>query len=449
MEEGPLERLIARMRLYPQRPAIIWKDQPYSYEWFIQTCEYWQQWLAEQQVTRGSVVLLQGDYSADLVALLLALWRTKAIVVPYSQRSEQQKSEFLTTSQCEWMIRVGSGGQVESTRTSQTASHSLYHQLKKGGHAGLVLFSSGTTGLAKGIVHDVNRFLQKIDRIEPRFQRTLAFLVLDHLGGLDTLFYSLANCGCLVVPVDRTPDAILKTIERYQVEILPTSPTFLNLVLISGVYEHYALKSLKKISYGSEPMPEAILQRFHQLYPHIKLTQTYGISEVGVMRSASQSSQSLWMQVGDANETRVVDDVLQVRNPNMMLGYLNAPEAFTSDGWFITGDVAEASGEFIRIKGRVSDLINVGGEKVYPLEVEDVIRELDQIADVIVYGQANPIVGQIVCAKVVPKANVSTKELTFLVRQHCLARLPKYKAPIHVEITSESLVTYRHKHKRN
>lgn len=70
-----------------------------------------------------------------------------------------------------------------------------------------------------------------------------------------------------------------------------------------------------------------------------------------------------------------------------MLGYLNAPSPFTDDGWFITGDSVEVNGEYLKILGRKSELINVGGEKVYPQEVENIILELGNVREVTVYGE--------------------------------------------------------------
>ena len=136
-------------------------------------------------------------------------------------------------------------------------------------------------------------------------------------------------------------------------------------------------------------------------FPDIKLLQTYGLSEVGILRSKSKSSDSLWVKVGgEGFETRVVDGMLEIKAKSAMLGYLNVPSPFTEDGWFKTGDAVEVDSEYIKILGRKSEIINVGGEKVYPQEVENVILEIDNVAEVTVYGEKNPIIGNIVCAKV-------------------------------------------------
>ncbi len=446
MAQAPLQLLLERFAAHRDSLAIIWHDTSYNYGWLLNAIDQGRLWIRQQAVQAGTVVFLEGDYSPASVAMLLALWMEQMIVVPFSQSSTVQRQHFISVSQAEVVITVGDPSALYYTQ--HVASHPLYDSLKAKGHAGLVLLTSGTSGPSKGVVHDVSRFLAKVERMTPRHQRVLAFLILDHLGGLDTLIYSLATIGCLVVPVDRTPDGILATIERYAVEVLPTSPSFLNLILVSGAYERHHLDSLKKISYGSEPMPQEVLRRYHAIVPHAKLTQTYGISEVGVMRTASESSDSLWMHVGGNDcETRVVDGVLQVRSPDMMLGYLNAPSPFTPDGWFITGDLVDASNGYIRIKGRASDIINVGGQKVYPSEVEEVIRQLPGVVDALVYGESNPLLGQIVCTNVMVQ-ELTQPNLKENIRLHCAQALPKYKVPVRIEITTDSLTTERHKKQR-
>jgi long-chain acyl-CoA synthetase len=229
----------------------------------------------------------------------------------------------------------------------------------------------------------------------------------------------------------------LAAIERHHVELLPTSPTFLNLAIVSEAYQRYDLSSLQLVTYGTEPMPEPTLRRFHELFPNVRLSQTYGLSEVGILRSRSKSSDSLWVKVGgEGYETRVVDGMLEIKAKSAMLGYLNAPSPFTEDGWFQTGDRVEVDGEFIRILCRDSEIINVGGQKVFPTEVENVIRELDNIADVTVAGEAHPITGNIVVAEVVLREEEDRKALTQRLKKHCRERLEPYKTPVKIKIAS-------------
>ena len=120
-----------------------------------------------------------------------------------------------------------------------------------------------------------------------------------------------------------------------------------------------------------------------------------------MLHSKSKKDDSLWVKVGgEGYETRVIDGMLEIKAKSAMLGYLNAPSPFTEDGWFKTGDSVEVNGEYIKILGRKSEIINVGGEKVYPQEIENVILKIDNVAEVTVYGERNPIIGNIVSAKI-------------------------------------------------
>jgi acyl-CoA synthetase (AMP-forming)/AMP-acid ligase II len=253
----------------------------------------------------------------------------------------------------------------------------------------------------------------------------------------------------MVTVRERDPDAVLAAIERHRVELLPTSPTFLNLVLLSEAYERHDLSTLKTVTYGTEPMPETTLKRFHELFPKITLLQTYGLSEVGILRSKSKSSDSLWVKVGgEGFETRVVEGILQIKARSAMLGYLNAASPFTEDGWFNTNDAVEVDGEYIRILGRQSEMINVGGEKVYPAEVESVIQSMDNVAAVTVHGERNPITGQIVCARVTPLHAEDPKALAARVKAFCRQRLQLFKVPVKVSIIEDRQYSDRFKKTR-
>jgi acyl-CoA synthetase (AMP-forming)/AMP-acid ligase II len=425
--------------------AIVWKSQSYSYAWLASRVDLWQQFLSEQNVESGSVVVLEADFSPNAVALFLALVEAGCILVPLTSAVAANRDEFVEIAEGEVSISISSGDEVELTRFDRVASHTLYGQLRAAGHPGLVIFSSGSTGTSKAAVHDVVPLLDKF-RTPRHALRTISFLLYDHIGGINTMLYTLSNGGCLVTVQDRSPDAILAAVERHGVELLPTSPTFLNLTLISEAWQRHDLSSLRTISYGTEPMPESTLKRFNELFPGIRLLQTYGLSEVGILRSKSKSSDSLWVRLGgDGFETRIIDGTLQIKAESAMLGYLNHPSPFTADGWYDTGDRVEVDGEWMRILGRESEIINVGGEKVYPAEVESVLQELDEVADATVIGKANPITGQMVCAQVQPVGHVEKKPFVALLKSHCRQRLQAYKVPVKIELVSDSQHSARFK----
>jgi acyl-CoA synthetase (AMP-forming)/AMP-acid ligase II len=219
---------------------------------------------------------------------------------------------------------------------------------------------------------------------------------------------------------------------------------------VSEAWRDHDLSSLELVTYGTEVMPESTLARVHELLPGARLLQTYGLSEVGILRSQSRASDSLWVKVGgEGFETRVVDGMLQIRAQSAMLGYLNAPSPFTEDGWLPTGDAVEVDGDYLRIRGRRSEMINVGGEKVFPAEVESVLASMDGVKDVTVLAEPHPLTGQIVLAKVRLGTGETLGEFRARMRAFCRERLAPYKIPQKVVLVDEALHGARFKKLRS
>jgi long-chain acyl-CoA synthetase len=429
--------LLQTFRENAKRDAIVWRDTTYSYQWLLERIDDWRVSIKDSQITPGTVVALEADFSPNAVALFLTLIESACVLVPLTSSIGAKRNEFIEIAECEVCLTLDEKDNLHIERLDRTASNELYARLRSLRHPGLVLFSSGSTGKSKAAVHDMVSLLEKF-KVPRHSLRAISFLLYDHIGGINTMLYTLSNGGCLVTVPDRSPDAVLCAVDKHRVQLLPTSPTFINLVLISEAYKRYQLDSLETLTYGTEPMPESTLRRFHQLFPHIRLVQTYGLSEVGILRSKSKSSDSLWVKVGgEGFETRVVNNILHIKAQSAMLGYLNAPSPFTEDGWMNTGDHVEVEGEFIRFMGRQSEIINVGGEKVYPAEVESVIKEIDNVAEVTVFGEKNPITGNIVCARVTLARDEDHKSFTARLKNFCRQRLQGYKIPVKVFVTAE------------
>ena len=196
-------------------------------------------------------------------------------------------------------------------------------------------------------------------------------------------------------------------------------------------------------------MPEYVLNRLHQEFPWVKLQQTYGLTEVGILRSKSKDNHSLFVKVGGEDyQTRIVDNMLEIKSKSAMLGYLNAPNPFTKDGWFKTGDVVESDGEYIRILGRKSEIINVGGEKVYPVEVENVIQSMNGVQDVAVVGVPHPITGNIVRANVKLTTSEDLSHFKIRMHQYCKDKLQRFKIPQQVIMMNTELHSERFKKMR-
>lgn len=443
--------LFERLASYGDAIALVHRDSPVSYRTLLERIDAWDAELAKYGIDAGSVVILEGTSSAGAVGLLLALIRRGAIAVPLTPQAPVAREAINTIAEAGWQITFTQTPGVDETVTitgsPRAVSAPVLLRLIERKHPGIVLFSSGSTGTPKGVVHDGAALLEKFVRPGKK-KTTLSFLLFDHIGGVDTLLNTLSSGGTLVTIQSREPDTVCAAIAAHHVHTLPTSPTFLNMLLLSGAHQRHDLSSLRLVAYGTEPMPASVLARLSEAMPQVTLLQTYGLSELGVLRTRSRDN-TLWVQfTGEGYETQIRDGILWVRTPTSMLGYLNAPDRFDADGWFCTEDAVEVDGDYVRILGRTSDLINVGGRKVYPAEVEAVLLDLPNVRDVAVFGRANPLTGQIVAARINLITPEPLDEFKRRMRLFCKDRLPSYRVPVHVEFTDEDQFGARMKKKR-
>lgn len=441
----------AFLRMFENRgaqEAVVHQDKSYSYAWMLDEVNKALAFIqASPDIMPGSVVALDGDYSPHALAWFLALVETGCIIVPITETFRAKKAEFYEIAEVGAEIKLDDAGET-ITPFERTVTHDITCKLCDEQHPGVIIFSSGSTGKSKAAVHDCTLLMEKY-KTPRKAKRTVPFMLFDHIGGINTVLHTLSSGGTIIILEDRTPTSVCQSIETHRVEVLPTSPTFLNLMLISGDHEKYDLSSLEVLAYGAEPMPETTLKRLHAALPDVQLMQNYGLSEVGIMQTKSESSDSLWVKVGgDGYDFRIRDGILEIKSSSAMLGYLNAPNPFTEDGWFITGDMVEVKGEYIRILGRDTEIINVGGEKVYPAEVESVIAEMPGVLDVSVTSESHAITGNIVKATV--KLSTDEKRSEFRKRMTAFLsdRLPAYKIPQKVTLTDQDMYSDRFKKMR-
>jgi long-chain acyl-CoA synthetase len=437
--------LLDRLSQWSEEPALIWSVRSLTYGALLARVGSWLTEFDTLGVTPGSVVLVEATFSPSACTLLLALLERGAIAVPVTPGQRVHRDEFERISEAQLTIVIAEDDSFSVTKHERVPTHALTKKLQARGHAGLVIFSSGSSGVAKAVLHDFEALLEKFRK--PRQRKTvLTFLLFDHIGGLDTLMNALSNGGTIVTTPSRDPEVVCGLIAKHRVHTLPTSPTFLNLLLLNGAWQRHDLSSLQVIAYGTEPMPLSTLQRLNEVLPNTKCVQTYGLSELGVLRSKSRPDGSLWISFShEGFETQIREGVLWVRTPAAMLGYLNAPDLFDADGWLNTQDAVEVDGEWLRVLGRVSDLINVGGQKVYPAEVEAVVMQCPNVADVAVYAEKSPLTGQFVAARVNLVAPEPLDVFKKRLKTFCRDKLAPYKIPVRIELTDERQFSARFK----
>lgn len=449
------EWMIEKFSDYGQRPFLAEGETIHTYLELAETIGEFCTFFVKRGIQPGNVVTLEADYSFAAIAALFALFKLKTIVAPIATVSDSELKLRRTEVNALWNISVSSAGTFPklTRQGSIRTPHKIIEKLTTQGRSGLILFSSGSTGAPKAMVHDAENLLNSFSKKSPRQRNILIFLLFDHIGGLNTLFNGLASGALIVLPPSRDANAVGETIQKYKVRLLPASPTFLNLFLISDAHKKFDLSSLRFVTYGTEPMPETLLLRLKAALPAVSFIQTFGTSETGISKTSSRSSQSTQIRINDPNtEFQIINGELWLRSKTQILGYLNHDMSrFTEDGWFKTGDMVEHSSDgFLKIIGRREDIINVGGEKVNPLEVENVLLEIPEVADCLVYPEQNAITGQNVATEIVLQDGIHGNLKTFkrIIRQHCRKMLSPYKVPARIIFSSKTNFNSRYKKSR-
>jgi len=292
-----------------------------------------------------------------------------------------------------------------------------------------ILPSGGTTGLPKAIPRTHEDYLCNVKFLHDAGEMSnddvclLAVPVGHNLALLNVVGAALV--GYKIVLLDSTrPEDLCRAVQAERVTYFPTVPSLLKRILEFASIGDYDLRSLKKISAGGEPTTPDLVERVRQRLQANYITE-FGMSEGPLCRTRlNDDVKTVCGSVGKPicpdDEFRILDDAgralppetdgeLAARGPGIFAGYLKNPEenqrAFTTDGFFRTGDLArfDRSGN-VTITGRIKDMINRGGEKISPAQVEKLLLAHPDIADAAVIGMPDRALGELVCAYLRPAA---------------------------------------------
>lgn len=287
-----------------------------------------------------------------------------------------------------------------------------------------LVFTSGTTGSAKGVLHTHNTLGAPVRAISDRLD-----LGTDDVFHMASTFgHQTGFLGGIRVPLTLGSTAVyqdlwdpaqfLQLVERYGITMSSGAPTFLSDVLNCPELHHHDASSLRIFRCGGAPIPRAMVRNAREQLPNMHVYSTWGQSENGfvTMTRPGDSIEKLLSTDGCAQagmEVRVVDGAgqvlpaniegaLQCRGPFLFVGYAKQPDltrASYQEGWFKTGDMAVMDEEgYIRIVGRDRDLIIRGGENIPVAYVENALYEDRRIADVAIIGMPHERLGEVGCA---------------------------------------------------
>ena len=438
-----MDWILPQLKGFESKVAGFESEEEWTYSEFVEQIVKIHENLSGLDALEPQVIFLSIETTLWSLAAIIAAAQTPHVILPISAG--------MPIIEQEQQIKIA-GASYSLTQkgikplANTPLSGPLMCKLRKRSHAGLILFSSGTSGQPKGMLHDLVEFLNRFQRVQPRNDRLIQLLLPDHVGGLDAAFRTIFSGSTLIIPKTRSPEDVCRAISFYSANILPASPTFLNLLLLSGALKFSNHSSLKVIAYGAELMPPALLKRLNAAFPEVELQQKFGTSETGAIRIKGAGNHSLDFRINDKDvEWKVVEGELWLRTSSRILGYLNADESsLEADGWYRTGDAVEQHGDgWLRIKGRQSSVINVGGQKVHPSEVEAFLGEMAGLESVAVFGELTPIMGEQVACRIVTKGKEEVRTWKRKIRKHCRGRLANWKIPVVVYLETEIEMTPR------
>ncbi|WP_156890425.1 class I adenylate-forming enzyme family protein [Gordonia shandongensis] len=324
----------------------------------------------------------------------------------------------------------------------------------------LQFYTSGTTGRPKGveISHDNLAYLV---RAGERWQLgpdrvAAAAMPFFHMGGSAWGLVTILLGGTCRVIDDFDPEAYLAVVETERVTNALLAPTMLQMLLDAPSVEARDLSSLTSIAYGSAPITPALLARIREVFA-VPLLQLYGLTETcgGIVQLDDDDHRGElltsvgrpypWVEVTIADPEGNPVDVAEtgeiwVRSPQCSRGYWRNPEATAdligADGWLRTGDAGSVTAEgYLFVTDRIKDMVITGGENVYPSEVERVLAEHPDVADLAVFGVSDAVWGEAVTAAVVlrPGGDVDGPELIEWMRP----RIAGYMRPKTVHVMDD------------
>ena len=445
-----INSFLSRLTEYHDRKFWLGDVSYYSYHDLIELVEKYRALIRGNKIRPKSFIPVIGDFSISGFAILLALAAEGVFFAPLTQQSYQKLLPQILSLGPANIITLEPISNLKIVSYEYANSTIEKLDLLPDGQSGLIVFTSGSTGTPKAILHNFDNLLSKFET--PRYpHRAIPFLLYDHLGGVNTLLSLASSGGSLVQIGSRGISDICRAIEKFRVTLLPTTPTFLNLLLASGEIKKTDFSSLRLVTYGTEVMTESILKKLVTALPSVEYKQTYGLSELGVFQTSSLSKDSSWITIGGKGvETKVIDNVLWVKSHSKMLGHFEfradgnlwAPQ---TDDWFCTNDLVEQNGDYLKILGRQNDLINVSGLKVYPTEIENCLLACPLIAQATVIGESNALTGQIIVAQVMLTHGADTRLARREIDKFCRERLDRYKVPSKYIFVEELLVSDRYK----
>ncbi len=471
-------------RTSPAHPAIICEGETLSYGELDARASRVANGLQAMGSGPGARVCFLARNSAAFAEVMQGAAKARCILVPLNWRLAGPEIEFIT-SDCSpvlivvepefeeiaralscaakiLVIGAGNEGDFAAWRDAQAGTDPML----AGGRddVALIMYTSGTTGLPKGVQLMHRNLLAHLAFIDAGAfghwvpdDLQLICLPLFHVGGTDSLLWSFYTGSQVLLLRDAAAQTIVDAFRAHRVTIAGFVPTIMAMVLDHPDTAGLDFSALRLVSYGGSPISPELLQQAYATFG-CRFQQLFGMTEAtgGVVMLADEDHRgdpALLKACGrplPTTQLKVVDSdghalqagevgEIAVRSPTMMKGYWQRPEETAKafrDGWYLTGDAGNFDAQgYLYIRDRIKDMVVSGGENIYPTEVEIALRRHPDVAEVAVIGVPDPKWGEAVKAVVVRQPGSALDDVGLI----AFARtyLAGFKCPKSVDFVAE------------
>ena len=462
---------------WPDRTALIDEYGAMSYRDLHEQTEFLKTSLQKTGLSKGMGLAVMGRNGRVFVAAMLAGMGCGVVVVPLSH---QLKSAEITQILLDTGVQAvlddqsgvtpADGNSVFMSLSAQTLRFTRINTASKQAitplaDAAYIRYTSGTTGNSKGVVLSHRSILARVDSAGKALRLGCEDAVLWILPMafhfLVSILVYIRVGATTIIAKDLLASTLIKTANQHHATMLYAAP--MHFRLLAADWSGEQMPTLKTAISTSSAIPRHIAEAFRQRF-NIPVIQAYGIIEAGLPLLDNLSGQTDPQSVGypaDGFSVALLDNDklpvpegqigrLALRGPGLFDAYLKpwqTAEQVMSSGWFLTGDLAkrQADGR-VTICGREKTMINVSGNKAFPEEIESVLNAHPDIVACRVFGQAHPLLGEVVCAEVVLTQQAEWNVEAVL--QFCRQRLSTYKVPQRLQTVTQIRYTASGKVKR-
>lgn len=325
---------------------------------------------------------------------------------------------------------------VESVMIAETDD--LLRLIQANQYWKLTLYTSGTTGLPKQVTHTLSSLTRAV-RTNARHAEDIWGFAYNptHIAGLQVFFQALLNGNSLINLFEASRDVVLASLKEFHITNISATPTFFRMLLPL----HESFTSVTKLTSGGEKFDPRLVDELLKAFPNARLRNVYASTEAGTILESRDDG----FCIQDNTLCKIENNELYIHRKLMGEG---SELLLTDDEWYATGDLVEIlSDEPLRFRflQRKNEMINVGGYKVNPCEVEQALESHPHIRQAYVYGKANAVLGNVLIADIVTNEPVSEKEL----RNFLSRLLQPYKVPRILNFVAAIELTRTGKIKRN